>query len=36
LVKKCLKKREGGGKAYVYAPRKRPEVVLKVREGTSN
>lgn len=30
LVKKCLKKREGGGKAYVYAPRKRPEVALKM------
>ncbi len=27
---KCLKKREGPGRAYVYAPKKRPDVAIRM------
>jgi hypothetical protein len=30
LVSKCLKKREGTGHSYVYAPKKRPEVAIQM------
>lgn len=30
LVSKCLKKRDGTGHSYVYAPKKRPEVAIQM------
>ena len=32
LVVQCLKKREGPGKFYVYAPRKRPDMAMAMVE----
>jgi hypothetical protein len=33
LVRKCLKKRNGPGRAYVYAPKKRPQVTLELLQN---